>query len=135
MDSKRHHLALIRSITTRMFAGAFLVRTWSVLIVGALLAITENPEHARFAWLAVFMAIAFWMLEAFLVRERRLFLKIFHRVQNMKESELDLSLDTTPVRSEADAFRSVLFSKALLVHYGVVLALIGGVRLVLHHRL
>lgn len=129
---KRTHLATIRALVTRMSVGSLLLKVWSVLIVAALLAVTVNPAHARFAWLALFMAITFWMLDAYFLRQARLFRKIYDRIQNLTESEIDFLLDTSPVDSEGDAWRSILFSKTPTVFYGAVIGVIALVGLLLH---
>ena len=131
MDKKRAHLHMIRSIINRMTVGSFLTKVWSIATVAALLAVATNPAHARFAWLALFMALCFWMLDAHLIRQEKLFRKTYDRVQALPESEVDFNMDTAPVDSEAASWGSVLFSRALGAFYGTVVALIAIVRLVL----
>lgn len=131
VDKKRKHLAMIRRIINRMLVGSFLLKAWAVAIVAALLAVATNAEHARFAWLALFMAIAFWVLDAHFVRQLGLFRKTYERVQSQPESEVDFSMDTAVVDGEATSFGSALFSRSLGAFYGTVLGLIGVARWVL----
>src|SRR4051794_9445728 len=105
--SKETHLAIIRAVVNRMSRGSVVLRAWSVLIVGALVALTTDPVHARFAWLAIFMAICFWMLDAHVLRQARLYRKVHDRVRNTPESEVEFLLDTSAVDTERDAFRTV----------------------------
>jgi hypothetical protein len=128
MKRKQAHLTVIQAIINRMSIGSVLLRAWSVLIVAGLLAVAADPMHARFAWLAVFMAIAFWMLDAHFLRQTRLFRKTYVRVQSQPESAVDFLLDTTPVDSEADAWRSVLLSKMPGAFYGAVIGSIAAIR-------
>jgi hypothetical protein len=128
VDKKRAHLAMIRKIINRMVAGSFLLKAWSVAIVSALLAVATNVEHARFAWLALFMAIAFWVLDAHFSRQLGLFRRTYQRVQALPESAVDFSMDTAVVDGEATSFGSALFSKSLAAFYGTVLGLIGMAR-------
>lgn len=131
VDKKRTHLAMIRKLINRMLAGSFLLKAWAVAIVSALLAVATNAEHARFAWLALFMAIAFWVLDAHFVRQLGLFRRTYERVKSQPESEIDFSLDTAVVDSDATSFGSALFSRSLGAFYGAVLGLIGVARWVL----
>jgi len=128
VDKKRTHLAMIRKIINRMVAGSFLLKAWAIAIVSALLAVATNVEHARFAWLALFMAIAFWVLDAHFSRQLGLFRRIYERVQGLPESEVDFSMDTAPVDGEATSFGSALFSRSLGAFYGIVLGSIGVAR-------
>jgi uncharacterized membrane protein len=114
-----------------MSVGSFLLKVWAIATVAALLAVATDPEHARFAWLALFMALAFWMLDAHFSRQRRLFRKTHERVRSQSESEVDFNMDTAPVDSEAASWGSVLFSRELGAFYGVVVVLIAIVRLFL----
>jgi hypothetical protein len=131
LDKKRTHLGTIRKIINRMVAGSFLLKAWAIAIVSALLAVATNVAYARFAWLALFMAIAFWVLDAHFVRQLGLFRRMYERVQNMPESEVDFSMDTAVVDGDATSFGSALFSRSLGAFYGTVLTLIAVARWVL----
>jgi hypothetical protein len=124
---------MIRAIINRMSAGSFLIKGWSVLSVSALLAVaTTNQVHARFAWLALFMAIAFWMLDAHFLRQKRLFRRTYDRVQSLQESEVDFNMDTAPVDGEAASYGSALFSRSLGAFHGTIVILVAGVRLLFY---
>lgn len=73
-------MALVGEIVQRMSLASLLVRGWTVLIVAALLAVASLDEHARFAWLALFMALCFWLLDAYCVRQKWLFIKMRARI-------------------------------------------------------
>jgi hypothetical protein len=118
-----------------MAIGSVVVRGWSLLIVGALLSVSANPLHARFAWLALFMAICFWTIDAYFVRQARLFRKFDERAERLDESQIDFSLDTSVVENEGDAFGTVMFSRTPLVFYSTVILLTAGTRLFLHFYL
>ena len=129
--SKESHLGTIRAVINRMAIGSVVLRAWSVLIVGALVAITADPVHTRFAWLAIFMAICFWMLDAHLLRQARLYRKVHDRVRDTPESEIDFLLDTSAVDTDADAFRIVAFSLVPGIFYAGLIASVALARLLL----
>jgi hypothetical protein len=132
--SKETHLAIIRAVVNRMSRGSVVLRAWSVLIVGALVALTTDPVHARFAWLAIFMAICFWMLDAHVLRQARLYRKVHDRVRNTPESEVEFLLDTSAVDTERDAFRTVLFSANPGVFYCGLIASVAVARVLLRMK-
>jgi hypothetical protein len=129
VDKKRTHLAMIRSIINRMSWGSWLVKLWSVLSVASLLAIAVQPSRTRFAWLALFMAIEFWELDAHFVRQRRLFSETYERVRSQSEAEVDFSMDTAVVDSDAAAWATVLLSWPLGVFHATVVGLVAVARL------
>jgi hypothetical protein len=130
-NDKRAHLRTVRSIANRMQVGSSITKVWSIAVVAALLAVATNPAHARFAWLALFMTLAFWMLDAYFSRQAWLFRKMYERVLSLPESELDFDMSTAPVDDDATAFSTIFLSKALGAYYGTIVALIILVRLLL----
>jgi hypothetical protein len=128
VDRKSTHLETLGSIANRMRLGSLLAKGWSVMVVAMLLAVATDPRYGRFAWLAVFLAIAFWMLDAHFSRQVRLFRKVQAKVRSQSDSQVDFRLDTSPVDNEKDAFATVLFSPAVSVFHAGVLLLIAVVR-------
>jgi hypothetical protein len=135
LGSKDTHLATIRAVATRMAMGSVVLRAWSVLIVGALVAITANPLHARFGWLAVFMAICFWMLDAHLLRQARLYRKVHDRVRDMPEAEVDFLLDTSAVDTDEEAFGTIALSRNPGAFYVGLIVCVAVARFLLHRAL
>ena len=128
MSRKDDRVALICSVIRRFSLGSLMLRGWSVLVVGALLAISTQRVHARFAWLSLFIAIAFWILDAYLLQQATLFRRLGQRVQNLTDEEvlLDSPLDTTSVVEPSDAFGTVFFSTILVIFYGLLTSAIAG---------
>jgi uncharacterized membrane protein len=122
MEKKRAHLLLIQAIINRMSVGSFVLKGWSVLVVAALLAVAANASP-RFAWLALFMAIAFWLLDAHFLRQVQLFRRLQERVRKLADTDLDYSLDTAPVDTETAAWSSVVFSRNPGLFHGTVVGL------------
>ena len=127
-DRKREHLATIAAIVRRMSLGALLLESWSLLMVAALLVVAHNQEWARFAWLALFLAITFWTFDAHLVRQKLLFRSLHERVQKLPEADIDYTLDTSLVDREAYAWRSVFLRPRLVLFHGAIVLGIGVVR-------
>lgn len=128
LDRKGQHLATLRAIAQRMAVGALLLEGWSCLAVAALLAVAQTPEGSRFAWLALFLAISFWLLDAHLLRQKLLFQELRERVRRLPETEIEYTLDTSPVDGEAYAWRSLVFQRRLVWFHGSVILAIGAVR-------
>jgi hypothetical protein len=125
---------MIRTIIGRMSLGSWLIELWSLLIVSALLVVAADPDRARFAWLALFMAIAFWLLDTHVVRQGRLYSKMYDQVRDLDEAHVDFSMDTALAETEGAAFSTVAFSRALAAFHGVVIAAIAVTRALLHWR-
>src|SRR5687767_11576538 len=127
-NPREQHLQLLRALTRRMFAGSLLLKGWLAFLVAALLAVAHDPARARWAWLAVFISIVFWMLDAHLLRQQRLYQRAYQRARVASDAGMDFSLNTSALESEANAWRSLMFSRSVALFYGAVLAAIGLLR-------
>ena len=113
-----------------MATASWVLRIWSVAVVSALVVVATDAVHARFAWLAVFMAIVFWLLDAHFHRQERLYRKVYRRVRSLEEADIDFSMDTAPVDNERDAWTAVVLSKPLSAFYSAVIACIVVARII-----
>jgi hypothetical protein len=136
MENKRAHLEMVQAIINRMSVNSFLLKGWSVVLISALFALAAGDSQALFVYLAYFPAIAFWGLDAYFLRQERLFRKLYDRVRHIDEAEVDFSMDTSPVDGEVAAWSAVVFSKTILVFHGTVFGSIVIVMLVIviNHR-
>lgn len=121
-DRRRAHLRLLRALAQRLSLGSLLLRAWAVLTVVALAAVGADPVRQRLTWLVVAFAIACWLLDAHLLRQRRLYGKVYQRARVAPEAHIDFSLNTSAVEDDADDWSSLAFSKALLLFHGSILA-------------
>jgi len=102
-----------------------------VVLVAGLLALAADPIYARWAWLALFIALGFWMFDASLLRQRRLYQRAYERARLASDAQIDFSLDTSALESEALAWSSLMFSRRLTLFYAGIIVSIAFARLVL----
>jgi len=92
-DSHRvKHLELIQTAVTRMGQNSFTVRGWSVTLVSvvfALIAAKDAPPLA--ALIALIPAVVFWGLDAYYLRQERLFRQLY------EAAAVDLTRGTTHI--------------------------------------
>lgn len=131
MENKRAHLEMIQAVVNRMSVNSFLLKGWSVVLISALFALAAGDSQALFVYLAYFPAIAFWMLDAYFLRQERLFRKLYDRVRRLPETDVDFAMDTSVVDGEVTAWSAVVFSKTLLLFHGTVFGSIVIVMLVI----
>lgn len=131
MENKRAHLEMIQAVVNRMSVNSFLLKGWSVVLVSALFALAAGDSQALFVYIAYFPVIAFWMLDAYFLRQERLFRKLYDRVRHLAETDVDFSMDTSVVDGEVVAWAAVVFSKTLRPFHGTVFGSIVIVMLVI----
>ncbi len=114
-----------------MAGNSFLIKGWSVTLVAALFALAAAGTNPLFVYLAYFPSFAFWALDAYFLRQERLFRKLYDHVRDLSASEIDFSMNTTPFKDEVDPQRKVAFSETLRVFHGTIVATIIVVMIVL----
>jgi len=71
------------------------------------------------------------LLDAYYLRQERLFRKLYDRVRTQDEADVDFSMDTSVVEKEVDSWAGVAFSATLRIFHGTVIGSILVVMLVL----
>ena len=130
MEKKLSHLEMIQGIVNRLSHNSFLLKGWCVVLVSALFALAAGNSKVYFIYLAYFPAFAFWVLDAFFLWQERLFRALYDRVREMKEEEIDFSMDVSPVENQVRPWTDVIFSKTLMIFHGTIFGSIIIVMLV-----
>lgn len=68
-----HHLEMIQGVIARIAGNSFLLKGWSVTIAAALFALAARDSNSQFACIALLPSIVFWGLDAYYLRQERLF--------------------------------------------------------------
>ncbi len=131
MEQKIAHLQMIQGAINRMAGNSFLIKGWSVTLIAALFALAAAETNPLFVYLAYFPSFTFWVLDAYFLRQERLFRDLYDHVRNLSASEIDFSMDTTPFSGAVDSQFKVAFSETLRVFHGTILATIVVVMIVL----
>ncbi len=120
MDKKQAHLQMIQGVINRLSQNSFLLKGWSVVLISAMFALSAANRKIYFIYLAYFPALAFWALDGYFLWQERLFRKLYDYVRQMKEEEIDFSMDTSAVKAQIEPWRDVIFSMTLLSFHGTV---------------
>jgi len=88
-NDKAAYLAMIQLIITRMGANSFLLKGWNVTLVSVLFALSVKDSNSKFVMVALLPAFVFWILDAYYLRQERLFRKLY--------AEAALSTDQNPL--------------------------------------
>ncbi len=96
-DETAKHLEFIQAIVARMASHSFLLKGWSVTLVAAVLAIAANQSCVALAAVALLPAVTFWGLDAYYLRQERLFRRLYDAVR-LGEVGPDDRLSLSPSR-------------------------------------
>jgi hypothetical protein len=122
------HLELVQGIITRMATNSFLLKGWSITLVAALFALAEKDTNLNFAILALFPALSFWGLDAYYLRQERLFRKLYRAICSTGGEGLQpippFSLDTINYQGSTASWFKTLWSPTIVMLHGAVIALV-----------
>ena len=133
MDGKIAHLEMVQAVITRMAGNSFLIKGWSVTLVAALFALAAANTSPLFVYLAYFPTFMFWALDAYFLRQERLFRKLYDYVRTSEgeEAAVDFSMNTQPFAKNVADTWSVAFSHTLSLFHGTITATVVVVMVLL----
>lgn len=103
-SAPKEHLEMIQALITRMGSNSFAVKTWSVGLVAALLAFAAEKDATPWRILvALVPVVIFWYLDAFYLRQERLFRRLYDAVRLGEESARQggaFNMSTKPYETE-----------------------------------
>lgn len=126
-DEKMKHLEFIQNVITRMNTNSFQIKSWSVTISSALLAIYASTKNYWFILAAVFPTTIFWFLDTYYLSQERKFRGLYNDVagvtdepKEIKQFEMRPDLYTGGKYS----FFSSFFSTTILKMYFPIIAIL-----------
>ncbi len=122
-ENRVAHLGMIQLVIVRMAANSFLLKGWAVTLVAALFALASVGSRQEFAWLALLPSVMFWVLDAYYVRQERLFRKLYDGVRTTALGKLQgdtFSMDTKPYESKVHSLFATIRTPTLLAFHGAI---------------
>lgn len=123
------HLEFIQNIINRMSNNSFLLKGWNVTVSSAILALIISDPNPLFAGVALFSALSFWGLDAYYLRQERLFRSLYNDLRlstiakKTKKVEV-FSLDTDNYDTQVPSWFRTLWSRSVFWLHGVVIAVV-----------
>ncbi|KAA0217034.1 MAG: hypothetical protein DYG94_01975 [Leptolyngbya sp. PLA3] len=125
------HVELIQGVINRMAGNSFVLKGWTVTLVAGLFALAASGGNWMYAALGLLPSISFWWLDAYYLRQERLFRKL-HDAARRGELQGDLySMNTAKYSESVSGLFSTAFSKSVLALHGVVVAVVVAVTIIL----
>ena len=126
MDEKFRHLQFIQGVINRLASNSFQMKGWSVVLVAAILVLLARVDRLDDAPIALGPVLIFWGLDGYFLWQERLFRALYDQVRDLKENEIDFSMDIKSFKKEHNRNSlAATRSKTLLSFYGALIATIG----------
>lgn len=119
MERKLKHLEFIQDAITRMANNSFLLKGWSVTIVGALLALSVNESDNAFIAVSAVILLYFWLLDSFYLHKEKLFIEVYKLVAAKSVEDINFDMSFKQLESKGSIWRCA-FSPSMVMFYGGV---------------
>lgn len=125
-EEKVEHLKLIQGVINRMAQVSFILKGWTVTISIAGLGLAVNIPNFWLGLLILFPVFVFWGLDAYYLRQERLFRCLYNKVcLDPNGTKIPFfSMDTTICKKETGSWFETLWRPAVLWFYLVVVTII-----------
>lgn len=132
MEPERlEHLKMLQSVINRMAQNSFVAKGWSVALATGILAASVAGREPSLGTLALLPILAFWGLDAFYLRQERLFRALHADVcAAFGNVPVTFSMDTGTVPSPIRSWVRTLFARVVVgLHGPLVMAVIVTVEI------
>lgn len=110
MENKHKHMDYIQSTISRMASNSFYLKGWNVTIVAALVALSIRESDWRLYGCALLMTIIFWILDAYYLRQEKLFRELYIKVSKISDDEkIDYSMNTIEFKRKIPSVLRLMF--------------------------
>jgi hypothetical protein len=122
MENKYRHLSLIQDIVKRFANNSFLLKGWSISLMAGLLALSSALQDRRvIIVISLFPSIIFCILDGYYLFQERIYRRIYETVRQLKEEEINFSLNTDDFKISDISWAAAMCSKTILLFYGTLL--------------
>lgn len=110
------HLDYIQNAINRMANNSFLIKGWTITFISLLFILAVNGSNYWFLILSLLPLICFWNLDAYYLRQERLFRALYNFVRKGQTKE-PFIMDTTSFKKDVDSLFLTLFSPTIAAVY------------------
>lgn len=123
MDKEILHkeIDLIQSCISRMASNSFLIKGWTISLIGVVLALIDRQSLTLVTLLLIFPVLSFWFLDAYFLRTERQYRELYKWVldkRSINSHEYLYDLNPDRFRDNVSNIFKIMFSLTLGVFYG-----------------
>lgn len=132
MEKKFKHLEMIQGIINRMASNSFMLKGWAVTLVAGVYALASKDTNKIYYLITYVPIVIFWGLDAYYLRQERLYRKLYDKVRKQEEKDIDFSMNATlpEFMNKKTSYLDTLFSVTELWFY-LPLAFLTGLVIIL----
>lgn len=129
-EEKLKHLEIIQGAVNRLANNSFLIKGWTITISLAGFGLFINNNSPALLISVIFADIIFWILDAYYLRQERLFRALYEDVVDIQSRKKGmgakaLSMDTSRYYKKVSSIPCAMFSFPTGLIYVAILAMVG----------
>ncbi|WP_415939328.1 hypothetical protein [Streptomyces sp. 039-1] len=114
------HLEFIQAVITRLNNTAFLIKGWAMTLTAGVVGLAASQDDLRICGAGLVPVGSFWLLDAYFLRQERMYRRLYDDVRRGAESVEIFSMDATSYRTAIPLNKSIA-SPLLLLFYATSL--------------
>jgi len=119
------HLEFVQSVIERMAGNSFLLKGWSITVATALLALATKEARPQLTALILFPAFAFWGLDAYYLRQERLFRRLYEELVADESEDIEaLSMSTRRYNNAVPSWLATVITPTVGSLHGTVVGVV-----------
>ncbi len=127
MESKLKHLEFVQAVINRMASNSFLLKGWSVTLVSAVFVLAVKDGNASVIPVAYLPVVVLWFLDAYFLRQERLYRRLYDAVRVLPDERIDFSLDASGYSTVVAGYLATVWSITLRWFHGALLLVVIAV--------
>lgn len=115
---------IIQDIIKRMAFNSFMIKGWAITLVVVTLLLKGTEKHQ--VWIAFIPLVVFWFLDAYFLRQEKMYRKLYKWVINnrLKTEEYLFDMNARRFEKEVQSIPRIMFSITLGWFYGPMAILV-----------
>lgn len=133
-DNKVKHLEMIQGVINRMARNSFSLKGWAVTLVAGIFALAGKDTDKMYFLIAYIPILVFWGLDAYYLRQERLYRALYDIIRNKSEAEIDFDMDTSlpELQSKKTVYCDAFWSTTEKCFY-LPLAILSAIVIIITH--
>ena len=115
-EEKTKHLEIIQGVINRLANNSFLIKGWMITVSLAGFSLFINQKEMPLLGTVSFIVILFWVLDAYYLRQERLFRKLYSNCAK-GDTVKPFDMDVFKYNKEVDSLVYTMFSYPTLLFY------------------
>ena len=131
MNEIIEHLKLIQGVINRMAQVSFIIKGWTLTLSVAILGLTASSSEGIVGFVGLVPIFVFWGLDAYYLRQERLFRKLYTKVREQDANIPLYSMDNTPCKNEISSWFTTLKRPTIIYLYSIIVLMMIAVSLMI----